>query len=292
LLQHGPGVAVVTGGSRGIGRQLTRYLASQGWRTAICATDFDRVQNTASSISKEFGVECIAKAADVRDSASLKEFAALVLQELGAPTALICNAAILGPIGRFEDCSEDEWNQAIAINLLGVANSIRVFLPEIEKSPQGRIVVMSGGGVGGPSPLTRSSAYTTSKSALGGLVESIANDLLDSSTTINLVAPGSVATGFMRGVLDAGKFRAGTELFDDAQRRDDDPSDEIPIGLVELLEFLLSTNSSHVRGRLLSARWETPRQLGPNSPVSYDPDLFKMRRIDDQLFASKRSLDQ
>lgn len=283
---------MITGGSRGIGRQLTRYLASQGWRTAICATSIDQIQLTATSISEEFGIECIGKEVDVRDSVSLKEFADLVCQQLGAPTALICNAAILGPIGKFEDCAQDEWNQAIAVNLLGVANSIRVFLPEIERSPQGRIIVMSGGGIGGPSPLTRSSAYVTSKSALWGLIESISNDLVDSSTTVNLVAPGSVATGFMRGVLDAGESRAGPELFDDARRRDSDPSEDISTGLTELLEFLLSTNSSHIRGRLLSARWETPKQLGPNSPISNDPDLFKMRRIDNQLFVSKRPLDQ
>jgi 3-oxoacyl-[acyl-carrier protein] reductase len=277
-------IAVVTGGSRGIGRQLSRSLAEHTWDVAICSRSTDQAKETAKQLEREFGIRSLGVGADVVSNAEMSRFAEIVNNELGKPSVLICNAAVLGPVGRINRTSAADWSSALLTNVAGTANAIRVFWEDISRQQDGRILCLSGGGIGGPNAMRRTSAYTSSKSAIVTLVESLSHDLTGSTATINMLAPGSVSTTFLQGILEAGPDASGETLYQDARHRARNPSEELSQSLVNLVLYLLSEQSRHINGRLLSARWDTPEKLNSLRGTLRDQDLFTLRRIDDTLY--------
>jgi NAD(P)-dependent dehydrogenase (short-subunit alcohol dehydrogenase family) len=282
-----PPVAVVTGATRGIGLEIAKWLAQTGWAVSICSRNSKEAVETSIDLAREFGQPTLGSEVDVGSVQDVEDFAKATARELGEPSLLVCNAAILGPVGEPDDCDPEAWSTALATNVGGSFNVIRAFWAGLKHIGCGRIVLMSGGGVGGPNPMKRASSYVASKAALALLVESLAYDLADTDCTINSIAPGSVPTTFMQNVLDVGVGIAGKELFDDAAGR----SGDIPSGVLDeffkLLGFLLSPESSHVSGRTLSVRWNRVDDLREMRFLPDEKNLFRLRRIDNQLFTSE-----
>src|SRR5262249_6825415 len=125
----------------------------------------------------------------------------------------VANAAVLGPVGAIHNVTASEWAETLRINVVGTAAVVRAVVPSMTTRGFGRIVTLSGAGVGGPQPADHVSAYVASKAAVVALTESVAAEL-PVGVTINAVAPGAVPTGFMAGVLEAGPELAGTTLFE------------------------------------------------------------------------------
>jgi NAD(P)-dependent dehydrogenase (short-subunit alcohol dehydrogenase family) len=197
---------------------------------------------------------------------------------------IINNAAVLGPVGNLRWSNASAWSDCLDVNVKGVAFMTAAFREQLEHSDTGRVVNLSGGGVGGPTPMLRVSAYVASKYAIAGLTEVLASEFAESSVTVNAIAPGALPTTFMDGVVHAGPEIAGTELFADASSRSGAVTSADLSPFLRLLDFLISTKSSHISGRLLSARWDSPELLLAHSSGNIDDNLFRVRRIDDALF--------
>ena len=137
----------------------------------------------------------------------------------------------------------------MTIDLLGTASCCAAFAPLLAVAGGGSIVNLSGGGIGGPNPPERISAYASAKAGVVVLTEVLARELAPLGVRINAVAPGPVATGFMAEVLEGGPGVAGPELFERtvAQQADPEPTD----ALRALVFFLLSPRSAGVTGRFL-----------------------------------------
>ncbi len=277
-------IVVVTGGSRGIGRQLSRRLAAHGWDVAICSRSATQSGNAAAQLARDFGVRSLGVQADVASDTDMSAFAEHVNRELGKPSALICNAAILGPVGTINQTSAVEWASAHSVNVLGTVHAIRAFWEVISRQQDGRILCMSGGGIGGPNAMKRASAYTSSKSAIAALVESLSQDLNGSHATINMIAPGSVPTTFMDGLVAAGPARSGEAQYLEALSRKNNQAEDLPQPLIDLVFYLLSKASRHINGCLLSGRWDTPQGLNSLRDTPRRQNLYKLRRVDDTLF--------
>ena len=149
----------------------------------------------------------------------------------------------------------------------------------------GRLLALSGGGIGGPRPLGRASAYTASKAAVCALVEVLAVELAGSGVTANALAPGAVPTGFMDAAADAGPGVAGDDLF--AAATDTTPA-ELG-GLFDLVTYLGSERSSWLSGRLLSARWDTIESLERDRSEIERGSRLRLRRIDADLFHERQA---
>jgi NAD(P)-dependent dehydrogenase (short-subunit alcohol dehydrogenase family) len=277
-------VVVVTGGTRGLGLEICRHLASQGASLALCSRDGDHAISTADHLASAHGVETLGAGVDVASPDEVAAFAQQVSARFGRTDAVVNNAAVVGPVGRTSEVAPADWRRAIDINVLGALHTMSSFGPLLEASPAGRVVNLSGGGVGGPSPMRRTSAYVVSKFAVVALTEAAADDFADTTVTVNAVAPGAIPTTFLDDVVAAGAAAAGDALFADASGRvgrSPEPHHVQPF--LDLLDYLLSAESGWISGRMLSARWETPDRLR-SMQASIGPAAFRLRRIDGDLF--------
>ena len=184
-------VALVTGGSRGIGRQIALALARQG---ADIAVNYHKSENEAKKVLSEvegYGSRCISIGADVSKSSDVARMTNIIKNRLGVVQILINNAGIARP-QPLQEISEKDWDEIIDTNLKSAFLVTQAVLPEMREKGWGRIVNMSSvaaqlGGVVGPH-------YAASKAGLIGLTHSYASLLSKQGITINTIAPALIAT--------------------------------------------------------------------------------------------------
>jgi NAD(P)-dependent dehydrogenase (short-subunit alcohol dehydrogenase family) len=194
VVADGRRVAVVTGANRGIGREVVRQLAADGWLVVLGARDEARGRAAAAELGGA-GVGVVAHPIDVADDASVRAAAARVGDELGRCDALVNNAAIdYDTDARATTADLDRVHRAMETNLYGAWRTALAFLPLLRRSPHPRLVNVSSGsgsisemGAGTP-------AYSVSKAALNALTRILAAELRADGVLVNAVCPGWVAT--------------------------------------------------------------------------------------------------
>ncbi|MBI1363033.1 MAG: SDR family oxidoreductase [Proteobacteria bacterium] len=174
-------VALVTGGSRGIGKAIAKELRNAGAEVIISGTNVDALKETAAEIGARY------IAADLSDSAQVDRLA----QEAGAVDILVNNAGITRD-GLFIRQSDDAWNDVLRVNLDAAVRLTRALLPAMSKKNWGRIINISSivahmGNVG-------QTNYITSKAAITGFTKGLAKEIARKGVTVNCVAPGFIHT--------------------------------------------------------------------------------------------------
>jgi NAD(P)-dependent dehydrogenase (short-subunit alcohol dehydrogenase family) len=264
---------LVTGGSLGIGLEVSRELARRGGRVIVAARGIEAIEAAIDGLEGS-GHEGIA--IDVSDPRSWEE-AAVAIDSGGELHGLATAAGILGPIGALEELPAADLIETIAINLVGTMLALQFALPRL-RSSGGRAVTFSGGG--GTSPLPRYDAYAASKAAVVRLTENLA---ASHEIEINAVAPGFVATRMHDETLAAGSEAAGQSYYE--RTRTELSKGGFPArAAAELVCFLLSDQARGISGRLLSAQWDPWREEGFRARLRADESLARLRRIDEQFF--------
>ena len=182
--------AIVTGGSRGIGRAIALELAKRGANVGInYVSNEAKARETLSEIER-FGVKGILLKGDVSRIEDVKNFVKKFVEEFKKVDILINNAGILSKNINFLDVSEEEWNRVIDVNLKGTFLVTKESLPFIPDG--GKIINMSSiaGKMGG----TVGAHYAASKSGVIGLTFALASELAKRKITVNAIAPGPVDT--------------------------------------------------------------------------------------------------
>lgn len=273
--------ALVTGGSRGIGRATATAFALAGARVAICARTHGDLQASAQLIREQAGGEVLSRVVDVTDARAVVNFVEFLRDSWSHIDVLVNNAANLGPVGTLTDAPIDGWLAALAMNVGSVAIVSRAVLPLMPHG--GSIINLAGGGVGGATMQEHVSAYTTSKAAVVALTEVLARESAEQGVRVNAVSPGTVATRFTQPILDAGPERAGERTYQEALQQREQP-DHLP-DFLRLVVWLASEQSSWLSGRLLSARWDKIERLERLRVEIAGSSLFTLRRIDGDLFS-------
>ncbi|HLF40644.1 MAG TPA: beta-ketoacyl-ACP reductase [Acidimicrobiia bacterium] len=190
----GPRVALVTGGSRGIGRATAVALGHAGHRVAFCyRSDADSAAETAEAV-RQTGAETLAITADVADPAAL-DLAFKEVESAWGPVQVLVNNAGVTRDGLLLRMSDDQWQEVLRTNLDGAFYAIRRGAPGMVRGRFGRIVNV-GSAVGSTGSAGQVN-YAAAKAGLIGLTRSVARELASRAITCNLVAPGPIATDML-----------------------------------------------------------------------------------------------
>jgi len=185
-------VAVVTGGSTGIGRATAREMAREGARVAICARTEPDLEEAAREIRSEGG-EVLAVTADVSRREDVERLADRVREELGPVDVLVNNAGI-GVFGSLEELRVEDFDRCFGVNVRGVFLCCRAFATAMAERGDG--VVVNVASLAGKNFFPRGSVYAGSKHAVMGLSKSLMVELRDRGVRVLTVCPGSVNTPF------------------------------------------------------------------------------------------------
>lgn len=182
-------VALVTGASRGIGREVARQAAERGARVGLVARSEADLDEVLSAI----GGRGVAVAADVADPAAVTSAVHRVEDALGPVDVVVANAGI-GAYGPFAATTAEEIERLTGVNWLGTAHVVRAVVPGMVQRRRGHVAVVASiaGRMGAP----LEALYSATKFAQVGLAEALAVELAPSGVGVSVVNPGPVATGF------------------------------------------------------------------------------------------------
>lgn len=184
-------VVVITGVARGLGRALAEGMASKGHRVVGCS----RSEKKIAELEKALGRSHSFSVVDVRDDDAVREWAAAVIREYGAPDLLLNNAAVINKNKFLWDVSAAEFDLVIDTNIKGVTNVIRHFLPSMARKQSGVIVNFSSGWGRSASPEV--APYCATKWAIEGLTQSLAQELPEGMAAVPF-NPGIINTQMLR----------------------------------------------------------------------------------------------
>jgi NAD(P)-dependent dehydrogenase (short-subunit alcohol dehydrogenase family) len=270
---------LVTGASRGIGREIAQLLAESGAEVVALARNPTDVERCVEELP---GAGHCALALDVGDREGWEALAGSgALEQIDG---VVSAAAVLAPVGPIGTYSPAEFWQTLQVNVLGTLLAVHTCLRSLEVA-RGAVVTFAGGGATSPQP--RYDAYATSKAAVARLSENLAHELAGRGVRVNAVSPGFVATGIHAATLQAGPALAGEGYFASTERQLANGATPARRA-AQLTAFLLSEASEGITGRLISAPWDPWEEPAFRQRLREEQDLATIRRIDDQFFTALR----
>lgn len=233
--------AIITGGGSGFGREVALKLAKQGTNITIVDISKENGEETAR-LCKELGGNAIFVQADVSEVEDVKRYVAQTIDHFGKIDLFFNNAGISGSGVRTAECSVEEFNNIVDVNLKGVFYGLKFVINEMLQTGGG--VIVNTASLGGLVGLPTLGVYSATKHAVIGLTKTIAGEYGRENIRINAVAPGTNETPMVKAF---------------PQEAIDAMAEAIPMGrlgqpheVADVVAFLLSEESSYIHGAVIS----------------------------------------
>src|SRR5262245_2085911 len=195
-------VAIVTGGSRGIGLAIAAALIADGADVAVTGRDEDRLTDARRRLESTGSGSTLTVQADVRNQADVDRTVARVIDRFGGLDVLVNNAGI-GIFNHVADMTPGQWAETIETNLTGVYNFCHAAIPHLRLRGGGYIINISS--LAGTNAFAGAAAYCASKAGLNAFSEALMQEVRHENIRVSYIMPGSVATAF------SGDERKGAE---------------------------------------------------------------------------------
>jgi 3-oxoacyl-[acyl-carrier protein] reductase len=241
-------VALVAAGSRGLGRAVAEELAAEGASLILCARDAGTLAETTAAIADQTGAHVLGVPADVTDAAQVKQLVALGIERFGRIDILVTNAGG-PPAGRFDQLTQDQWEEATRLTLYSAVHLAREVLPGMRARRWGRILNITSIAV--KQPVENLLLSNSLRAAVTGFARTLANEVAAEGITVNNILPGYTRTERLEDLarmmaekqgISASEFSAKWEA-------------EIPLGrlgepreFAALAAFLVSERASYITG--------------------------------------------
>jgi 3-oxoacyl-[acyl-carrier protein] reductase len=237
--RHAGKVAVVTGGSRGIGRAIALLLAAEGARVVLCSRQREAAQRVIAEI-EESGGEGVAVQADVARRQEAEAIITECIERFGRLDILVNNAAIVRD-SLLLRMKEEDWDAVLDVNLKGAFFTTRMALRPMLKQQGGRIVNISS--VAGVMGIPGQANYVAAKAGLIGFTKAVAREVASRAITVNAIAPGFVKTE-MTDVLSEELKAAYLKQIPLGRFGD-------PTEVAALVSFLASEEAGYITGQVI-----------------------------------------
>lgn len=242
-------VAIVTGAASGIGATSATLFAAEG--AAVVLADLSDAAPVAASIASAGG-RAIATRTDITSAASLAETVAAAVAAFGTVDVLFANAGVPG-LGSTLDCTEEEWDRVLGVNLTGAWLSMRAVLPMMIAQGRGSIILQAS--VAGIIGIRGIAPYAASKAGVIGLARATAVEVAAAGVRVNALAPGTSPTPLVEDTFATLVGRGGRADAERTQAAMDNEQRRYPMGRFGTLDeiaaaalYLASDDSSWVTG--------------------------------------------
>ena len=241
-------VAIVGGGSKGLGRACAQVLAEEGARVAICSRSKDDLEKAAQEMRDTTGAEVLAFAGDLDRHDTIKALIAATVQRFGRIDVMVNNSGG-PPLARAHNATEEQWETALQRSLLFFARMSREALPHLKQSGRGRIINVLASTVYQPIPNLALSGVT--RMGVVAFAKSLADEVGRDGILVNNVCPGSLLSERMMSNVTSRAKELGIPVEEAlAQRAAETAVGRVgdPKEMAYLVAFLASSRSSYITG--------------------------------------------
>lgn len=241
--------AIVTGGSRGIGRETARQFLEEGARVMISGRNAETLEQTRAELAKSTGGEIHAAVSDMMKAGDISKLVESAKKQLGGVDILVNNAGQMYS-GRFDVMTDEGLKEQLETKLFGFMRAIRLVYPMMKARRWGRIVNLIGGAGKEPDPYMFGSGITNS--GLLNITKSLSTEFGEDNVLVNAICPGWVDTNLWRRNAQGLAAELGAESEEEARRRAARKNSLNRFGkpeeLANAIVFLCSERASYITG--------------------------------------------
>ena len=245
-------VAIVTGGSKGIGRSTALALAREGADVSICARGMEDLEDAAAEIRAATGRRVIAVRADMGDPGDIANLVSATVAELGGVDILV-NNAVNSTAAPFMELADEDWYNHINVKVMGYVRCSREVIPHMRQRGGGRIINIGGMAARSANSLTNSNGVTNS--AVSNIAKNLSDQVAADGILVNCIHPGATRTPRQTMMLER-QARDASVSMEEAERR---AVAQIPIGrmvepedIADLVLFLVSGRAGAITGQTIA----------------------------------------